>query len=150
MREDRNDSEALDRVREEGFYERATIEINQGRRREGLWLKALTMTSGDEDKAKLKYVELLVQAFKDEERISGGHENHRPLDRVSDASHPASKKKQGLIKRIALWALLLFASLGAFDVMSRLVAGYVRLIDMVAVLFWALVIQFALKRLFPK
>ncbi|WP_448243728.1 hypothetical protein [Pseudoxanthomonas mexicana] len=64
------DQEALDRLKEEAYYERALEELSQGVKRQGLWLKAMTLSEGDENKARLKYIQLAIQAYKDEDHIS--------------------------------------------------------------------------------
>ena len=64
------DREAFNRLQEEAYYERAMDELNRGVKRQGLWLKAMTMCDGNEPKAKLKYIELLIQAYRDEDHVA--------------------------------------------------------------------------------
>ena len=64
------DREAIDRLQEEAYYERVLSELSQGTKRQGLWLKAMTLSDGNEAKARLKYIELAIQAYKDEDHVS--------------------------------------------------------------------------------
>jgi hypothetical protein len=54
------------RLNEENLYEAVATEIGNGVRREGIWIKAFAKAKGDENLAKAYYVELRVQALRDE------------------------------------------------------------------------------------
>lgn len=60
---------ALGRVAEEKLYEDAYEELDSGRRRPGLWAKAIARSGGSEEKAKSLYIELLVQKYRDETHL---------------------------------------------------------------------------------
>jgi FtsZ-interacting cell division protein ZipA len=61
---------ATARLIEEQFYEQVVHELQQGRKRDGLWAKALVNSEGSEQKAKSLYIEYRVQSIKDEIQIS--------------------------------------------------------------------------------
>tara|TARA_B110000114_G_scaffold116625_1_gene122231 strand:- start:139 stop:651 length:513 start_codon:yes stop_codon:yes gene_type:complete len=54
------------RLNEENLYEAVALEIGNGVKREGIWIKAFAKAKGDENLAKAYYVELRVQALRDE------------------------------------------------------------------------------------
>ena len=54
------------RLVEEELYAEALRELEQGIRRDGLWAKAFAKSEGNEEKAKALYIELRVQAYRDE------------------------------------------------------------------------------------
>lgn len=58
--------EALQRLREENFYEQIAKELRGGYKRDGIYAKALVDAEGAEDKAKALYIKLAVQSLKDE------------------------------------------------------------------------------------
>ena len=60
---------ALGRVAEEELYELAYEEVESGKRRPGLWAKAIAKSGGSEQKAKSLYIELLVQKYKDQSHL---------------------------------------------------------------------------------
>ncbi|HHJ39259.1 MAG: hypothetical protein AXA67_12030 [Methylothermaceae bacteria B42] len=51
---------------EEELYAEALRELEHGIRRDGLWAKAFSKSSGNEEKAKAFYIEFRVQALRDE------------------------------------------------------------------------------------
>ena len=57
------------RVLEEKFYEQALKEIETGRRRDGLWAKALQKSKGNDGETQALYIQYCVQALKDEAEI---------------------------------------------------------------------------------
>ena len=61
---------ASDRLMEERLYEAVSAELHQGHRREGLWVKALAKSRGNEKAAISIYISLRVQSIIDENRIS--------------------------------------------------------------------------------
>ncbi len=58
------------RLVEEQLYEYVAKEINADIRRDGLWVKAVEKSLGDEAKAKALYIQLRVQSLKDEATLS--------------------------------------------------------------------------------
>jgi hypothetical protein len=57
---------AIDRLSEEKLYEQVGQELKAGKKREGIWVKAMAKSGGDLNKAESMYIDLRVQAFKDE------------------------------------------------------------------------------------
>ena len=57
------------RLHEEKLYEKVIRELNQGFKRDGLWIQAMIKSDGSEEKAKLLYIKLRVQSIKDEIEI---------------------------------------------------------------------------------
>jgi len=60
-------STAIGRLSEEKLYEQVAQELKAGKKREGVWVKAMAKTGGDLNKAEALYIELRVQAIKDED-----------------------------------------------------------------------------------
>lgn len=60
----------VDRLAEERIYELVMREIESGERRDGLWLKAIEKSGGDEKRAKVLYIKYRIQSMKDEAVIS--------------------------------------------------------------------------------
>jgi len=65
---------ASERYSEELLYERIAIELEQGEKRKGLWLKAKSQCNGDEQKAEGIYIELRMQSMIDELLLSAEDE----------------------------------------------------------------------------
>ena len=63
-------STAIDRLSEEKLYEQVAQELKAGKKREGIWVKAMAKTGGDLNKAEALYIELRVQAIKDEASLA--------------------------------------------------------------------------------
>ncbi len=63
-------SSAAKRLIEEQFYEQVVSELSNGKKRDGLWAKALADSKGSEEKAKALYIQYRVQSIKDEMEIS--------------------------------------------------------------------------------
>jgi hypothetical protein len=59
-------STAIDRLLEEKLYEQVAQELKAGKKREGIWVKAMAKSGGDLNKAEALYIELRVQAIRDE------------------------------------------------------------------------------------
>lgn len=60
---------AINRLIEERLYEIVAGEIAKGDIRQGLWAKAFSQSSGDEQAAKSKYIELRVDSLRDESTL---------------------------------------------------------------------------------
>jgi len=82
-------STAIDRLSEERLYEQVAQELKAGKKREGIWVKAMAKTGGDLNKAEALYIELRVQAIKDEHTIqkeissnNDGLDNNKPKDEI--------------------------------------------------------------------
>jgi|SaaInlStandDraft_5_1057022.scaffolds.fasta_scaffold107146_1 hypothetical protein len=63
-------STAIDRLSEEKLYEQVAQELKAGKKREGIWVKAMAKSGGDLNKAEALYIELRVQAIKDETSLT--------------------------------------------------------------------------------
>ena len=61
---------AVARLNEEALYAQVHTEIEGGDIRQGLWLKALSDSDGNELKAKAKYAKARVKSLKDEAAIA--------------------------------------------------------------------------------
>jgi hypothetical protein len=64
--EDYKNKKILQRLSEEQLYAIVHQELDQGVKRDGLWAKAVSETSGDERNALAKYIKLRVQSLRDE------------------------------------------------------------------------------------
>ena len=60
---------AINRLIEERLYEIVADEMEKGDIRQGLWAKAFSLSSGDEQAAKSKYIELRVDSLGDESTL---------------------------------------------------------------------------------
>ncbi|MDA8646948.1 hypothetical protein N9L54_05910 [Porticoccaceae bacterium] len=61
---------AAARLNEEAIYEQVYKEIEDGDIRQGLWLKVLSESDGDELKAKVRYAKARVKSIKDEANLA--------------------------------------------------------------------------------
>ena len=61
---------AAARLLEEQLYEQVVVELSQGKKRDGLWAKAMANSDGLEEKAKSLYIKYRVQSIKDEAEIT--------------------------------------------------------------------------------
>ena len=59
-----------DRVAEEKRYDQVASELRNGVKKDGLWLKSLENSRGNEEKAKSIYIKYRIQSLKDEEIIA--------------------------------------------------------------------------------
>ena len=57
---------SAERLIEEQLYEQVVIELSDGKKRHGLWAKAIADSEGSEEKAKSLYIKYRVQSIKDE------------------------------------------------------------------------------------
>ncbi|CEO42223.1 hypothetical protein [Photobacterium kishitanii] len=64
-----NQKTAEERLVEEQLYKQISDEIQNGYKRDGLWLKAISDCDNNNDKAKSLYVKLRFQALVDEQTI---------------------------------------------------------------------------------
>lgn len=60
---------AVNRLLEQQLYNKVSIELQSGIRKEGIWAMALAQSSGNIEKAKARYLKLRVQSLLDEELI---------------------------------------------------------------------------------
>lgn len=81
----KNSSErSADRLLEEKLYEQVAQDLAQGKRRDGIWAKALANSNGSESQAQSLYIKYHVQALKDELQLQ--NEINQP------AAHNESKE----------------------------------------------------------
>lgn len=71
MSEREQNSDLAARLVEEKLYDIIASEIEDGIQKQGLWLKALANSNGDEKRAKGEYLSLRLQSLKDEIEIAG-------------------------------------------------------------------------------
>ena len=60
---------AIDRLSEEKLYEQVAQELQAGKKREGIWVKAMAKSGGDLNKAESMYIEYRVQSLSDEAQV---------------------------------------------------------------------------------
>ena len=146
------------RRRDEEYHARAMYEIKAGKRRDGLWAKSVTSAVGDEGDAKLVYFKLLVQALQDDDHIAmraSQSQAASPQECSIPQKNPPSPAapKPGLLRRIWLWCLVVLATLVLVFGFVPLVidgrAGTLSISHWLIAGFWVVVIQYALKKLFP-
>ncbi len=77
-------STAIDRLSEEKLYEQVAQELKAGKKREGIWVKAMAKTGGDLNKAESMYIELRVQAIKDETNLASEQRGRELEQRISN------------------------------------------------------------------
>jgi hypothetical protein len=63
-------STAIDRLSEERLYEQVAQELKAGKKREGIWVKAMAKSGGSLNKAEALYIEFRVQAIKDDNNLA--------------------------------------------------------------------------------
>ena len=87
------DKAAIDRLKDEAIHAAAMKEITSGHRRDGLWTKAIIESNGDEHKAKIVYLRLLVIAIRDDMYLTRRAEDIISTMQSSPRS-PKAKKSQ--------------------------------------------------------
>lgn len=153
---DRAKDAAVDaRRKDEEYHARAMHEVQSGLRRDGLWAKAVTASGGDEVAAKIAYFKLLVQAIRDDDHVArrsapvSGHAVQQPVHRLPP-SRTHIVQKPGLLKSLWFWSLTVVAVLIiVFGFLPVLLDGRATLVQWLVLAFWLVVIQYALKKLFP-
>ena len=133
----RQDSLVIGRMVEEQLYSQALNEVESGVRRGGLWAKALAASGGDEARAKAQYINLVVQALKDETHMqrrslkaavsrqrSLEHSDHTHEPEPEEAAVSRIEKKQAPPKEKGFWptfiavALIMFFLIISFSTTS--------------------------------
>ena len=77
---------------DEKFFEQVADELEEGSRKKGLWLKAETKAGGDEDKARLLYIEWRVEQLSGEEFEAQRQKEEAELELHPE--NPPSQKKE--------------------------------------------------------
>jgi len=62
-------TDAINRLSEEKLYEQIAQELKEGKRREGIWVKAMSKSGGDLNKSESIYIQLRAQSIKDEHEV---------------------------------------------------------------------------------
>ena len=93
-----NQSTAKERLIEEQLYKQISDEKKNGYRRDGLWLKAISESNNDENKAEALYVKLRFQSILDEEDVRIEQERIEAEAKAEQKriKHAAQKKKENL------------------------------------------------------
>ena len=65
------DAAVIERLKDEAAHAEAMHEMSTGKRRDGLWAKAIIQSNGDDKTAKILYLKFLVEAIKDDIYIAG-------------------------------------------------------------------------------
>ena len=101
------------------LYEMVSNEIASGEKDIGVWTKAFSMSNGNEQMAEAKYIELMVQRYKDsieagqemEEIIQNKESNYKPPEPPKEtkpiSAFPEKSSESGLMG--ILYALLLIS-----------------------------------------
>lgn len=87
---------AAARLFEEQLYEQVVMELSQGRRRNGLWAKAMANSDGSEEKAKSLYIQYRVQSIKDEAEIAGAVAEQEEYNRKNAPAIERQKRIDGV------------------------------------------------------
>ncbi len=96
-------STAIDRLSEERLYEQVAQELKAGKKRDGIWVKAMAKTGGDLNKAEALYIELRVQAIKDEASLASAQQKLNEEIRKSqelEREAELSRKKEIYINKL--------------------------------------------------
>lgn len=96
-------SAAANRIAEQYVYEKVAQELEAGVRNNGLWLKALMLTDGDERKTEAEYIKLRVQSLVDEEVVADAIFQQQILEeeknkKLNEQKEAAEKKKSDIAK----------------------------------------------------
>jgi len=92
-------STAIDRLSEERLYEQVAQELKAGKKREGIWVKAMAKTGGDLNKAEALYIELRVQAIRDEYEIEKARaklEEEHKSEQLKQSELTKEKRKEDI------------------------------------------------------
>ncbi|MCL1036457.1 hypothetical protein L2750_04735 [Shewanella submarina] len=76
---------------EEKLYELVVEELQSGKQRMGIWAKALSLSGGNQELAKAKYIDLRVQSIRDEQFIA--KQNSRRNDHSINQLIEKARKK---------------------------------------------------------
>ena len=68
------------------YYEKVSKEIQVGIKNEGVWAKAFTISKGDEQKTKAKYIELMVERKIFESKHEGSIRAREAQKKINDAA----------------------------------------------------------------
>lgn len=103
------DSAARSRIEDERYYATALREIENGRRRDGLWAKAVAQSMGNENKAQSIYISLVVQAMRDDDQLKNSKERAIQEDahKILRPQQEEKRKNQELLDPADLALILL-------------------------------------------
>jgi len=143
------------RRKDEEYHARAMHEVQSGHRRDGLWAKAVMSLGGDEEAVKIAYFKLLVQAIRDDDHVekrSAVFSENKVQQSTPQlpSSLGQSIQKPKLLKSLWFWFLTIVATLIiVFGFLPAILDGRATGAQWLVAFFWLVVIQYALKRLFP-
>lgn len=75
-------------IPDEAYYEMAALELEKGTVRKGLWVQALAESGGQEAAAKARYLQLRVQAMREEAAAAFSRANTVHRDGATDDDPP--------------------------------------------------------------
>ena len=112
MADDKDVSQAFDRLNEEAVFAEVYKEVEAGTIREGLWAQAIVKSDGDSTKAKIEYMKLRVQSMKDELILrEATAQKHAAEERALEKESAAQKKLAKLVKKFQRLAIDAFTKL---------------------------------------
>ena len=83
------------------YYEKVSKEIQAGIKNEGVWAKAFTISKGDEQKTKAKYIELMVERKIFESKHKGSIRAREAQKKINDAAiYQKIKEKEDFKKHL--------------------------------------------------
>ena len=83
------------------YYEKVSKEIQVGIKNEGVWAKAFTISKGDEQKTKAKYIELMVERKIFESKHEGSIRAREAQKKINDAAiYQKTKEEQDFKKHL--------------------------------------------------
>ena len=97
-----------ERLDEEKLYEFVINELKSGERREGLWTKAMVLTSGDENKIRLEYIKLRIQSLLDEKDKENKEAKEIEEKKIKNERLERRKDSFYRIRRFFGWTFVIF------------------------------------------
>ena len=94
----------LTKEAEHALYEKAANDIELNNIHKGIWTKAFSLTEGDEKKQKAKYIELMVEHYKDlilageelEDILASEEEKRKKAEAAKEAEEEKKKKAEAV------------------------------------------------------
>lgn len=93
------------RLIEEKMFEQALLELESGKRRSGLWAKALAHSYGNEEKARGLYLKFRVQSISDEANIADGLKEQETAEEKEQYISTNSIDMSTLWIHILVWSI---------------------------------------------
>lgn len=94
-------SNAIGRLSEEKLYEQVAQELKAGKKREGIWVKAMAKSDGSLNKAEALYIEFRVQAIKDDNNLASVQSKlkQNKLKQEQEQEQKQNKLKQKAVEK---------------------------------------------------